>query len=209
MDDNKDKNKNKLSLSKPGKLEIRKTVEGGQVRQKFSHGRSKVVTVEVKKKRTFAPSSGGDMAEVKPTTEIDIEESQVGEADETLAQTETVESDGDGEGGLTEQERAVRASALEEALRKDEEESEPTFEKEKSQEEAPKTIVEEVEIAAVNVDLEKEAPTDLEKTDSSPPTPANTKFKSKKGVSDLSEIESEDEAKKGKPGKKVLSLIHI
>ena len=72
MDDNKDKNKNKLSLSKPGKLEIRKTVEGGQVRQKFSHGRSKVVTVEVKKKRTFAPSSGGDMAEVRPTTEIDI-----------------------------------------------------------------------------------------------------------------------------------------
>ena len=207
MDDNKDKNKNKLSLSKPGKLEIRKTVEGGQVRQKFSHGRSKVVTVEVKKKRTFAPSSGGDMAEVKPTTEIDIEESQVAEADETLAQTETVESDGDGEGGLTEQERAVRASALEEALRKDEEENESTVEKEKSQEEAPKTIVEEVEIAAVNVDLEKEAPTDLEKTDSSPPTPANTKFKSKKGVGDLSEIESEDEAKKGKLGKKVPASI--
>ncbi len=207
MDDNKDKNKNKLSLSKPGKLEIRKTVEGGQVRQKFSHGRSKVVTVEVKKKRTFAPSSGGDMAEVKPTTEIDIEESQVAEADETLAQTETVESDGDGEGGLTEQERAVRASALEEALRKDEEENKSTVEKEKSQEEAPKTIVEEVEIAAVNVDLEKEAPTDLEKTDSSPPTPANTKFKSKKGVSDLSEIESEDEAKKGKLGKKVPASI--
>jgi len=206
MDDNKDKNKNKLSLSKPGKLEIRKTVEGGQVRQKFSHGRSKVVTVEVKKKRTFAPSSGGDMAEVRPTTEIDIEESQVAEADETLAQTETVESD-DGEGGLTEQERAVRASALEEALRKDEEENESTVEKEKSQEEAPKTIVEEVEIAAVNVDLEKEAPTDLEKTDSSPPEPANTKFKSKKGVGDLSEIESEDEAKKGKLGKKVPASI--
>ena len=96
------------------------------------------------------------MAEVKPTTEIDIEESQVAEADETLAQTETVESDGDGEGGLTEQERAVRASALEEALRKDEEENESTVEKEKSQEEAPKTIVEEVEIGAVNVDIEKE-----------------------------------------------------
>ena len=41
----------------------------------------------------------------------------------------------DGEGGLTEQERAVRASALEEALRKDEEENESTVEKEKSQEE--------------------------------------------------------------------------
>ena len=205
MDDNKDKNKNKLSLSKPGKLEIRKTVEGGQVRQKFSHGRSKVVTVEVKKKRTFAPGSGGDMAEIKPTTEIDIEEPQVAEADEILGRTETLESDG--EGGLTEQERAVRASALEEALRKDGEENESTVEKEKSQEEAPKTIVEEVEIAALNVDVEKEAPTDLEKTDGSPATPANTKFKSKKVASDLSEIESEDEAKKGKLGKKVPASI--
>ena len=206
MDDNKDKNKNKLSLSKPGKLEIRKTVEGGQVRQKFSHGRSKVVTVEVKKKRTFAPGSGGDMAEVKPTTEIDIEESKVAEADEILSQTETVESDI--EGGLTEQERAVRASALEEALRKDEEENESTVEKENSQEEeAPKTIAEEVETAAVNIDIEKGAPTDLENTDSSPATPANTKFKSKKVVSDLSEIESEDETKKGKPGKKVPASI--
>ena len=206
MDDNKDKNKNKLSLSKPGKLEIRKTVEGGQVRQKFSHGRSKVVTVEVKKKRTFAPGSGGDMAEVKPTTEIDIEESKVAEADEILSQTETVESDI--EGGLTEQERAVRASALEEALRKDEEENESTVEKENSQEEeAPKTIAEEVETAAVNIDIEKGAPTDLENTDSSPATPANTKFKSKKVVSDLSEIDSEDETKKGKPGKKVPASI--
>ena len=42
-----------LKLS-PGKLELKKTVETGQVRQSFSHGRSKVVTVEVKKKRTFA-----------------------------------------------------------------------------------------------------------------------------------------------------------
>ena len=36
-----------LSLRRPGKLEIKKTVEGGQVRQSFSHGRSKVVAVEV------------------------------------------------------------------------------------------------------------------------------------------------------------------
>ena len=42
--------KKKLSLAPPGKLELKKTVEGGQVRQNFSHGRSKVVTVEVKKK---------------------------------------------------------------------------------------------------------------------------------------------------------------
>ena len=206
MDENKDKNKNKLSLSKPGKLEIRKTVEGGQVRQKFSHGRSKVVTVEVKKKRTFAPGSGGDMAEVKPTIEIDLEEPQVPEEDEILPPTETVENDK--ESGLTEQERAARASALEEALRKDEEENKPTVEKEKSQEEeSQKTILEEEKITAVDIEAKKETPTDLEQTDSSIATPANAKFKSKKVVSDLSEIESEDEAKKGKPGKKVPASV--
>ena len=206
MDDNKDKNKNKLSLSKPGKLEIRKTVEGGQVRQKFSHGRSKVVTVEVKKKRTFAPGSGGDMAEVKPITEIDLEEPQVSEADEVLSPAETLESDK--ESGLTEQERAVRASALEEALRKDEEEDESIVARENSQEEElTTTIVEEEKTSAVNIDIEKETPVDLEQTDSSTATPANAKFKSKKAASDLSEIESEDEAKKGKPGKKVPASI--
>ena len=56
--------KKKLSLSQPGKLELKKTVEGGQVRQSFSHGRSKVVTVEVKKKRTFEAGNDG-MKEVK------------------------------------------------------------------------------------------------------------------------------------------------
>ena len=66
--------KKKLSLSQPGKLELKKTVEGGQVRQNFSHGRSKVVTVEVRKKRTFAPGSTGSMAEVKPTPELIVEE---------------------------------------------------------------------------------------------------------------------------------------
>ena len=45
--------KKMLSLSRPGRLELKKTVETGQVRQSFPHGRSKTVTVEVKKKRTF------------------------------------------------------------------------------------------------------------------------------------------------------------
>jgi len=40
-----------------GKLELRKPVETAQVRQSFSHGRSKTVTVEVRKKRTIAPGS--------------------------------------------------------------------------------------------------------------------------------------------------------
>ena len=66
--------KNKLSLSHPGKLELKKTIEGGQVRQKFSHGRSKVVTVEVRKKRVFAPGTSGSMKEVKNAPTLNIEE---------------------------------------------------------------------------------------------------------------------------------------
>jgi len=53
-----------LKLS-PGKLELKKTVETGQVRQSFSHGRSKAVTVEVRKKRTFSTGAGGVLREVK------------------------------------------------------------------------------------------------------------------------------------------------
>jgi translation initiation factor IF-2 len=46
--------KKPLSLNRP-KLELEKTVGSGQVRQSFSHGRSKTVQVEVKRKRTFRP----------------------------------------------------------------------------------------------------------------------------------------------------------
>ncbi|WP_291298863.1 translation initiation factor IF-2 associated domain-containing protein, partial [Elioraea sp.] len=46
--------KGRLSLSR-GRLELGKTVDGGSVRQSFSHGRSKVVQVEVVKKRVLTP----------------------------------------------------------------------------------------------------------------------------------------------------------
>ncbi len=42
-----------ITLSKPAKLSLTKTVEGGKVTQNFTHGRSKQVMVEVKKTRTF------------------------------------------------------------------------------------------------------------------------------------------------------------
>ncbi|MEE8273452.1 MAG: translation initiation factor IF-2 associated domain-containing protein, partial [Alphaproteobacteria bacterium] len=52
-------------LRRPGRLELRTTVEAGEVRQSFSHGRSKAVTVEVRRKRTFTAGKGGRMTEVK------------------------------------------------------------------------------------------------------------------------------------------------
>ncbi|MDZ7714453.1 MAG: translation initiation factor IF-2 [Rhodovibrio sp.] len=61
-DDGDDK---KLKLKKPGKLELSKTVEQGQVKQSFSHGRSKQVSVEVKRKRTYQRGESGRMTEVR------------------------------------------------------------------------------------------------------------------------------------------------
>ena len=61
MTDTTEREPTKLSL-RPGKLELKKTVETGKVRQSFSHGRSKTVTVEVKRKRTFSPDPTGKAA---------------------------------------------------------------------------------------------------------------------------------------------------
>lgn len=49
----------KLTLKGPQRLELKKTIGSGQVRQSFSRGRTKAVTVEVKKKRGFPNASGG------------------------------------------------------------------------------------------------------------------------------------------------------
>ena len=61
---NEQEPKKPLSLARPGRLELKKTVDAGHVRQSFPHGRSKTVQVEVKRKRTYAPGAGGRMTEV-------------------------------------------------------------------------------------------------------------------------------------------------
>ena len=103
--------KKPLKLSRPGKLELKKTVETGQVRQSFSHGRSKTVQVEVKRMRTFARGAEGRMAEVKPPPLVE---------DATAKSiVEILEPDMHGLAEvpphLTEAEREVRARALETA----------------------------------------------------------------------------------------------
>ncbi|MDX2095503.1 MAG: translation initiation factor IF-2 [Alphaproteobacteria bacterium] len=55
--------KDALKLSSPSTLSLTKTVESGKVKQNFQRGRSKTVTVEVKKTRTFSQRAGG-MVEV-------------------------------------------------------------------------------------------------------------------------------------------------
>ena len=123
--DDTDSKKKKLTLSRPGKLELNKTVDAGQVRQSFSHGRTKAVAVEVRRKRTFKQTDDGAMTEIRdqpqvekaPVVEAPVEQAPVKKA-EAPART------------LTEQERAARTRALEGARQTETEIAESRAERE-------------------------------------------------------------------------------
>ena len=68
--DDSDKKSKTLSLGRPGRLELKTTVDGGQVRQSFSHGRSKSVAVEVKKRRVIRPGKSEGEAPAEPVVEV-------------------------------------------------------------------------------------------------------------------------------------------
>ncbi len=100
---NETKEKKPLSLSRPGRLELKKTVETGQVRQSFSHGRSKTVQVEVKRSRTFERGESGRMAEVVRGPEGSLDLASEGHTEESISTAR----------GLSDQERQSRLRALE------------------------------------------------------------------------------------------------
>ena len=107
------KTKRPLSLS-GRKLELKKTVETGQVRQSFSHGRSKVVQVERKRKRQFEMGADGKVQEVK-SAPVSLKDKATAElfAKEPVAVQQ--------HGTLTNDEKAHRLKALQEAIKADEE----------------------------------------------------------------------------------------
>ena len=114
----KDKKKKPLGLSRPGTLELNKTIESGQVRQSFSHGRSKMVQVEVRKKRTFAQNDAGRMSEVKNDPELVMEPvEKVEEVEESKPVVDATPTPG---ASLTGEEKAARARALQDAKVADE-----------------------------------------------------------------------------------------
>ena len=126
-----EENKKPLGLSKPGRLELNKTVETGQVKQNFSHGRSKMVTVEKKKKRTFVTDTTGDLSEVKAGLR-GASMSEAMEADKQAEKTSApvqeaapVVSEPANVSNLTDGEREARLRALETA-RLGGEETQPT-----------------------------------------------------------------------------------
>lgn len=104
-----------LKLSSPGKLELKKTVDGGQVRQSFPHGRTKTVAVEVKKKRTYTAGAGGKL-EVAPEPEAPKAAAPTPAAAQVTVAAPEVD---DRHHNLTDHERQARLKALEQA-KKDE-----------------------------------------------------------------------------------------
>ncbi len=105
------KAKTPLTLGR-GKLELKKTVESGQVRQSFSHGRSKVVQVERKRKRQFEMGADGKVQEVKAAP-VGVK----ARAEELLKEAVALQN----HGTLTDDEKAHRLKALQDAMKADEE----------------------------------------------------------------------------------------
>jgi translation initiation factor IF-2 len=159
--------KKPLALSRPGRLELKKTVETGQVRQSFPHGRSKAVTVEVKRKRTFTQDAGGLLHEVKaPAPDLAAAHAEAA-AEEAAHAVRT----------LTEEERAARVRALKSAVQADHE-ARRRYESEESrrtEEEARHRIEEEVrhkEEEEARLAAEREAQRVEEEARKSGPEPA-------------------------------------
>ena len=123
MSESKEPSK-KLSLSSPDRLDLKRPVEAAHVRQSFSHGRSKPVMVEVRKKRTFtrdgaprkeAAASATVAAVARPAAARAEAASEIREeapADKTRVVLRS----------LTQDEKATRVRALEEAKKDADEE---------------------------------------------------------------------------------------
>ena len=109
--------KRPLTLGRSGgKLELRKPVETAQVRQSFSHGRSKTVTVEVRKKRTIGPGAA-EPGRPEPAPPVARDQQA-----QRPATSEPVRRGIVLPRALTEEERAGRARAVQDARKAEVEE---------------------------------------------------------------------------------------
>ncbi|MEC8006776.1 MAG: translation initiation factor IF-2 N-terminal domain-containing protein, partial [Pseudomonadota bacterium] len=109
MADSNDQDRKKLSLSGRGKLSLSKSVETAQVRQSFSHGRSKTVQVEVRRPtRVKKPVvlTGKEAPKAEPAAEI--EEPVAAPTPPPVEDSEATT--------LTDAERAARVRALQRGM---------------------------------------------------------------------------------------------
>jgi translation initiation factor IF-2 len=103
MSETKETSDKTLSVTPRKPLSLKRTVESGHVRQSFSHGRSKSVVVEKKKKRTISAPGGGETQPAEPERAV----------------AESIQQPG----GLSTDEMDARRRALEVAKERDEAEA--------------------------------------------------------------------------------------
>ena len=97
----------KTDEQKTGKtLSLKRTVDSGQVRQSFSHGRTKSVQVERKRKRMVAPGNVAAPSSAMPSATEPVE---------TIAPEVKEQTSENNLGGLSRQEQAARQAAVAEA----------------------------------------------------------------------------------------------
>ncbi len=110
--------KRPLTLTRTGgRLELRKGVETGQVRQSFSHGRSKTVTVEVRKKRAIGPGSAPEPGRAEAAPVVAREQAPLARPQPMEPARRPVVIPR----ALTAEERAGRVRAVQDAHKADEE----------------------------------------------------------------------------------------
>ena len=201
-----------LSIQRPGRLELHKTVETGQVRQSFSHGRSKVVTVEVRRKRTFAPGKSGRMAEVKAPTPAEVEAAAALPAG-AVDEAPVVEEAADEEQRpailktLTNEEKQTRVRALETARKVDQVAHERAVEEaeRRAEDEARRKIAEEAEQQKAEQEAQRKAEEEVDLAKAAAAAAAAAPGKPAASVSPgahtRGKLELEEDGKKG-PGRR-------
>src|SRR5262249_21109546 len=115
---NEQEQKRPLTLRSGGTLGLRRPVETGQVRQSFSHGRSKQVTVEVRKRRGIAPEPTTEPGRPVPTPTV--ARAQPAAPEGPPATAEPARRLGGVPRTLTAEEHATRVRALQDARKADE-----------------------------------------------------------------------------------------
>src|SRR5437764_11019774 len=168
---NEQEQKRPLTLRSGGTLGLRRPVETGQVRQSFSHGRSKQVTVEVRKKRVIGPGAAPEPSHPEPAPTV-ARAAQPTAPAATPATAEPARRLGGTPRTLTAEEHATRVRALQDARKADEEsrlrnalleEDRRREQQEQSVEEAKRQAEEEVRRRAEEEEAKKRAEEDSRK----------------------------------------------
>ncbi len=162
----------KLTLGARAPLGIKKTVEAGKVRQSFSHGRSKSVVVEVKKRKIIGKADTVEEAQVAPPAPII--------AVRVAPPPPPRKPQRPSEDGMGSNDRLTRQEALQAALRRGEEERRVAAEEARKRQDAEREAVKDAARDARANKAEDASQPIVAQEEASPTEPAQPKPRSNK-----------------------------